>query len=136
MDQNELNKKIKSIKIPIYNVFQTDKVWDCHPKHFFVNELGEKISLKTLPNRTFFIKGTKCYYCNLEANFFMIRQNRHNDKFTYSLNLFAEKIFNGKKRLVIFTQDHIVPISKGGSRKNINNLVTSCSPCNVKKGNK
>ena len=31
------------------------------------------------------------------------------------------------------TIDHVVPISKGGSRKSFPNLVLSCEPCNREK---
>ena len=33
------------------------------------------------------------------------------------------------------TLDHIVPISKGGSRFDEDNIVVSCITCNIKKGN-
>jgi 5-methylcytosine-specific restriction endonuclease McrA len=33
------------------------------------------------------------------------------------------------------TLDHVVPVSKGG-KTNFENIVTSCAPCNTKKGNR
>lgn len=35
-----------------------------------------------------------------------------------------------------FTIDHIIPLDKGGSRVDINNLVPACQACNYSKGNK
>lgn len=36
--------------------------------------------------------------------------------------------------ITFFTEDHVVPRSKGGSRRAWNNKVVACRPCNLAKG--
>lgn len=49
------------------------------------------------------------------------------------LNLYAVGRNNG---LVLMTQDHIVPLSRGGSRRDQSNLQTMCTKCNNNKGDR
>ena len=47
-------------------------------------------------------------------------------------NLFAE---NSNGKFILMTQDHIIPISKGG-KNHLSNLQTMCIICNMKKDDK
>jgi hypothetical protein len=77
-------------------------------------------------------KGVKCVECGLEAKFF--RKERSSDpRSKYPcLNLYG---FDAKNRLVLFTRDHILPRSRGGT-KTLDNLQPMCAPCNNKKADK
>jgi len=54
-------------------------------------------------------------------------------KLTVSHTKRGIEVFPVDENNKMFQVDHLVPISKGGKNR-INNLVTSCESCNLKKG--
>jgi len=80
---------------------------------------------------TFMVRGYRCASCGLEATFFLLQKNRHqetNPQNRAHFNLYAEV----GDRLVLFTKDHIHPKAKGG-KSTLENYQTMCAPCNVRK---
>jgi len=71
-------------------------------------------------------KGITCVGCGLRASFF--RKEMSNGR--PILNLYAR---TDDKRIVLFTRDHIIPESRGGT-KDISNMQPMCADCNGKKG--
>lgn len=70
-----------------------------------------------------------CKQCGLEASIFAVEKPRKYDKSHWSLNLYG--IVNGKN--ILFTLDHIIPKSRGGSKKSLTNHETLCKICNETK---
>ena len=70
-------------------------------------------------------KGTRCVSCGLRATFFKKEKTLE----TTILNLYGVR--NG--RHILFTRDHIVPVSRGGSN-DITNIQPMCADCNTRKG--
>jgi len=77
-----------------------------------------------------FLKGLDCVNCKVVGAYFLLEQYEDVAESTAHFNLYAD--VNGET--ILFTKDHIVPISKGGS-DHINNLQTMCFRCNESKGN-
>lgn len=71
-------------------------------------------------------KGVRCVGCGLKASFF--KKEISNGR--PILNLYAR---TDDKRIVLFTRDHIIPESRGGTR-DITNMQPMCADCNSKKG--
>ena len=71
-------------------------------------------------------KNPVCAICGTKATHAILCENEGK----YYISFYTER--NGQ--LVLFTKDHIVPYSKGGSN-NINNLQCCCEVCNRAKGN-
>jgi hypothetical protein len=77
----------------------------------------------------FAVKGTRCVTCGLEAEFF----KKESSNGTVVLNLYGcQKVANGFRN-ILFTRDHIIPASRGGTRV-LKNLQPMCEDCNGKKG--
>lgn len=79
-----------------------------------------------------------CYNCNINGSFFLLQQhkkmNRHTKDNVAHFNLYAEDILNvNGGHLILMTQDHLIPKSKGG-KDSLDNLKTMCSICNHNKG--
>lgn len=74
----------------------------------------------------FYKKGLKCVSCSLEASFF--RKEKSNE--AAILNLYG---LGKNGRFVLFTKDHIIPESRGGT-KALSNLQPMCEDCNSLKG--
>lgn len=75
--------------------------------------------------KMFYEKGTTCVSCGRVGTKLLVNMvygNTHVDIFT--------------ENDILMTVDHIIPLSKGGDRENINNLQPMCCTCNFKKGNK
>lgn len=104
------------------------KDWKLH----HINIKGYKVSLCGHRLRLF-AKNTTCVQCGLKASFFAVERCWSQVKTDQKphLNLYGYDK-NGKE--VLFTKDHIIPLSKGGP-DSMKNLQTMCSPCNCKKGN-
>jgi HNH endonuclease len=77
----------------------------------------------------FVVKGTRCVGCGLEAEFF----KKESSNGAVILNLYGrQKVANGFRN-ILFTRDHIIPASRGGTRV-LKNLQPMCEDCNGKKG--
>jgi 5-methylcytosine-specific restriction endonuclease McrA len=87
-----------------------------------------KINSKRL--QCFARSGIACVRCGIKGSIFRIEKHA-SDKQAGSphLNLYAKV----NDELVLLTQDHIVPKSKGG-KDHLNNLQTMCYLCNEAKG--
>lgn len=79
--------------------------------------------------QVFKYKGTICKFCNLEAQYFVIEQHKKNN-INFHINLYGVDLTGDE---VLFTKDHIIPKTKGGS-EDLKNFQTLCLPCNQKKG--
>lgn len=71
-------------------------------------------------------KGINCVNCRLRASFF----RKEDSNGTFILNLYGRR---KDGREVLFTRDHIIPESRGGT-KALNNLQPMCADCNNHKG--
>ena len=71
-------------------------------------------------------------------------RNRHPDSKKLRVRQRFAAVYNAADGICVYcgtaltpeegTEDHVVPLSKGG-RNHISNVVLACSPCNVRKGN-
>ena len=78
-----------------------------------------------------FVESTVCCICGMEGEFFALEQQREKkENDIWFLHLYG-RAKDGKE--ILFTQDHAVPKSRGGSN-GLDNLQTMCSPCNNTKG--
>jgi len=75
-------------------------------------------------------KGTVCVSCGLEACYFALERNVHNEGPSCHFNLYG-LTQSGKE--ILFTRDHIYPKSKGGPNT-LDNLQIMCEVCNSRKG--
>jgi len=89
---------------------------------------GVKVKITSARYRVF-KNSTKCVCCGLEASFFASEKDVLVQTDKYHFNLYGVKD-NGEE--VLFTKDHIIPKSKGGSNK-LSNFQTMCSECNCEK---
>lgn len=91
---------------------------------------GDIISMSSWRYEVFLASGVICHGCGLEAAYFAKERDKAlPPDAPWHLNLYG--IVMGKE--VLFTKDHIIPVSKGGKDK-IVNLQTMCSTCNQEKG--
>ncbi|MCV0439840.1 MAG: HNH endonuclease [Hydrogenophaga sp.] len=104
------------------------------PQTFFAAlRAGEPIQGVWLNSRRYHVfceSGATCVECGLEGLYFA-RERSPGQKGKFHFNLYG--IQNGTE--VLFTRDHIQPLSKGGSNK-LENQQTMCAFCNQRKGNK
>lgn len=88
---------------------------------------GDLIKPYSLRYKTF-AKSTVCARCGLKASFFAKERIEKDGR--YHLNLYGVK--DGVE--ILFTRDHIIPKSRGGS-ESLENMQTMCCVCNNEKGN-
>jgi hypothetical protein len=74
----------------------------------------------------FRLKGTSCRGCGLRASFF--KKEKSND--INILNLYG---VGANDRQILFTRDHIIPVSRGGTA-DLRNMQPMCADCNNRKG--
>jgi len=89
------------------------------PREFF----GHKVNMDTPPLKCFKAHGTTCQICGLEAAYFVVEWDPLS---TTHMTLVGVE----NNHEVLFTRDHIRPVSMGGSRNGTKNLRTCCSTCN------
>lgn len=89
---------------------------------------GDRIGVSSKRLLNFKKNGTKCSTCGIEALYFV--KEKHVKEQIYHLNLYGK---NEAGREVLFTRDHIIPKSKGGS-DHLENSQTMCNICNSNKG--
>lgn len=92
---------------------------------------GDSIRMGSMRYHTFVKDKFKCVYCGLQAQYFA-KEKSHGSKIdSYHFNLYGTDE-SGKE--VLFTKDHRVPKSAGGSDL-LSNLFCTCEKCNNKKAN-
>ena len=91
---------------------------------------GIKFKVTSTKLRTYLLKGTECYRCGKRADFFAIVNGKHQEPF---LEMFKFDNRDKNRTPIPFTQDHIIPLSKGGGRRNMGNLQPLCYVCNQQK---
>jgi hypothetical protein len=101
-----------------------------------VLESGHEVGVASLRLKTFAVastskKGIHCKACGLRAEYFAVESFSGSEIQSYHVNLYAMKDNNE----VLFTQDHVLPKSRGG-KDNLNNSQVMCQPCNSRKGSR
>jgi len=94
-----------------------------------VTLFGFKVGVSSLKLQTF-KKNIRCVGCGLVANKFILE--RDGDRNPH-LNMYFED--EDDKRKILFTKDHIIPLSKKGP-DHLCNMQTMCESCNVRKEDK
>lgn len=89
---------------------------------------GDQIYAGSLRYQLFKLKGTKCVKCGLEGQYF-VKERWETDN-RYHLNLYG---IDKNDNEILFTKDHIVPKSKGGTNT-LDNFQVMCEKCNSEKG--
>jgi len=98
------------------------------PRATLINPHGLSFQVNMSSTRLECFKRTpKCAHCKRVGVLFLLQS--HKDERPH-LNLYAVERKGG---LVLMTQDHIIPQSKGGSSEQ-DNLQTMCTICNQAKG--
>ncbi len=88
---------------------------------------GQEVNTSSMRLKTFVFKGTTCACCGLKASFFALeRGSATKEGSRPHLNLWG---VNADGEEVLFTQDHIRPLSRGG-QDHLSNSQTMCGPCN------
>lgn len=101
------------------------KIFKVNGKEFFVKTCSPRLQV--------FKRSLICVSCGLVGSIFKLqRQFEKNER--PHLNLYAVKKTEDGDELILMTQDHIRPRSKGGE-DHTDNLCTMCIDCNMKKGN-
>lgn len=72
-------------------------------------------------------KTKKCALCNRKITYCLLQRHESQNSSSAHFNFFSEEG-------TLFTKDHIVPKSMGGTNR-LTNLQTMCVSCNGKKGN-
>lgn len=147
-----IERKIRRIKSKIYRwkysvlkrppqykrkaVFSLAEVFSFNEDYHVFN--GEKVSLKNLRMKRFFADFKKkkkivCPVCGLKASFFALEKMKNDSTPYWHLNLYGVDEINMQR---MFTIDHIIPVSRGGSKKSMKNLESMCEICNHSKDNK
>jgi len=93
---------------------------------------GDDINMASQRYDVFDEKGTTCVTCGMESLYFEKERHSSGNTKRYHFNLYGK---NAEGEEVMFTKDHIVPKSKGGTDE-LSNYQTMCAHCNRKKGNK
>ena len=88
---------------------------------------SEEIKVNSQRYQVFATKGCTCCKCGLQAQYFALE--KHNAQERYHLNLYG---VNAEGKEILFTKDHIIPVSKGG-KSVLENYQTMCSVCNEAK---
>jgi 5-methylcytosine-specific restriction endonuclease McrA len=140
-------KKYKLVRLSIHPI--GDILSDVRENNFrdfrdyFCDGYKVKVKLASQRYRIFYEDYQKdnqisCKRCGIVATHFALEQHAHQTKFSnfnpvrFHFNLYGLDQYGNE---ILFTKDHIVPISKGGDN-HIDNLQVLCTHCNLKKGNK
>lgn len=90
---------------------------------------GHMVKMDSTRYLCFDHKGICCSSCGMKATHFTLERHVSHTRFHFNLYGLDE---NGKE--VMFTKDHIIPKSKGGS-DHLENMQTMCEKCNFEKQN-
>jgi len=89
--------------------------------------MGVRVAIYRRKVSLFFEKGMCCVACNRVGRYFALERDARQGN-TFCLNLYCA---DG----TMMTQDHVIPLSKGGP-DHMNNLQPMCYKCNLRKSNK
>ena len=104
-----------------------------HTKKDLMPVNGVSIKLGSDRYKVFKFKGLKCIHCKKVASFMAIETFKNRSEIlSYHINLYGYDE-NGEE--LLFTKDHILPKSKGGTNF-FDNYQTMCTICNAEKGSK
>lgn len=79
--------------------------------------------------KLYYHKGTKCVSCpRIGTKLLTVNLKFKNGSIAKHVDVFTDDN-------VMITVDHIIPLSKGGAREDLNNMQVMCQYCNSKKGN-
>jgi len=97
---------------------------------------GHEVGVVSLRMRTFgraasSKSGIHCKACGLKATHFAIEGFTGSQIPSVHANLYGMK----HNVEVLFTQDHVLPVSRGG-KDSLNNSQVMCQPCNSRKGSR
>jgi hypothetical protein len=87
------------------------------------------LRMKTFAQASTSKKGIHCKACGLKAQYFAVESFTGSILPSTHVNLYGTV----KEVEVLFTQDHVLPKSRGG-KDNLNNSQVMCQPCNSRKG--
>lgn len=136
----EINEVIPFINLPgrkIYNI--PDIITEDDGSQFIIGIKEFSIKINAFKYKVF-AQNLNCYNCNIVGSFFYLQQhkkmNRHTKDNVAHFNLYAEDTLNiNDGQLILMTQDHLIPKSKGG-KDSLDNLKTMCAICNHNKADK
>lgn len=117
-------------------IFSFEEVFDKlvpveQKENFFRRFDGERVSMNNAKYHVF-KKNRRCVCCGLEGKFLALEQCRCKDEESlYHFNMYG--FVNGRE--ILFTKDHILPKSKGGTNT-LDNYQTMCVQCNAEKGDR
>lgn len=115
--------KIKLCRLPL-SFLENLKGKDCPRQYCEIQGQKVKLVSKRFPA---FKQSQSCYICGKSATYLSVEKQKKEYEH-FNIEMFGE---NG----LLFTIDHVIPLSKGGTN-DISNLKTCCKYCNQKKGNK
>lgn len=104
---------------------------DAKDKNAFLRYFsGEPVSMNNAKYHVF-KKSCECVCCGLKGSYLALERCRgKDDESLFHFNMYG--LVNGEE--VLFTKDHILPKSKGGTNT-LDNYQTMCTQCNAEKGN-
>ena len=126
MQKNLMRKGVYSISY-VFNMLG-DSIFGMRKKYIIFD--NEEIKANSQRYQVFATKGCTCCKCGLQAQYFALEKFDDQDRF--HLNLYG---VNADGREILFTKDHIIPVSKGG-KSVLENYQTMCSVCNEAKADK
>lgn len=106
-------------------------IFEYNGLHKTIDLEGDSIITSSAKLYTFKHDGTTCRGCGLNGSFF-VKERQHHGIRHFSLNLYG---ISKEGKEVLFTSDHIIPLSKGGAT-GIKNRQTMCANCNNIKNNR
>lgn len=120
----------------IYSIEEVHSLFDkweeefgsmAHRQHDRISTTLDGFPVKTWSQRyAVFRNNTKCAVCGMEATHY--RLERQIGAKNYHFNLYGMK----DEEEILFTKDHILPVSKGG-KNTMDNYQTMCQICNQEK---
>ena len=80
--------------------------------------------------KLYYNKGTKCVSCSrIGTKLLTVKLKFKNGTTAKHIDIFTDDD-------VMITVDHIIPLSKGGAREDLDNMQVMCQFCNSKKGDR
>jgi len=96
----------------------------------YINYGKHTVHIKTLHNTVYINKNIVCVSCGMIGKYFKLK--KRDNKTSFIFQLCGEKEIGNQVKQIIFTLDHLIPVSRGGTNS-ISNLQPMCYSCNNKK---